>query len=904
MFLKSLELIGFKSFADKTHITFSEGITSLLGPNGCGKSNIVDAIKWVLGEQSSKTLRAGKMEDVIFNGTDSREKMVACEVTLVLDNTDSLISTPLTEIEIKRRVFRSGESQYFINKKKCLLKNIRDLFFDTGVGKTAYSILEQGKIDQILSSKPEDRRYIFEEAAGISRYKAECAEAERKIDRYNENMSQVEAISRNLKKRYESLKVQAAKSIEFRQKEKELIELDSQIHLYKVQDYLNLRLFRENNIKQYQNEIDIINSSLDNLNYEIDLKSEELSGENRKSNELNSSIIKEESFLNNINSQIIILESHYSELLHLAEGFNEELLTVQSLLERDKKDKEEIALNIEEAEEKIYENSNYLNNAKKNVTALLLDIENLNKEVEHNNSKINNYNEKILDNTVLIKQLIEKLALSISENISSNITYESINLDKESINEKIACIKAALKDNNINLIQTLLDELSSSFSSYSSAFSSISEILFSPAGLITQKRNLEVQDNEYHFKIENLNKINEETSLSLIEKHSKIESFNNMINNYQTIIEVENTNINNFNIMNLNCKRNISEKEENINKINISISNNNNKINEVLLQLKDLDVQKANSIALIVDLQNEEKALKAELGDKIDYLTKLKNQKNDKTASVLKLNSEIEKNEIIIGNVDETIAGIFNSFFTLYNRILKDYTLKEDFDLKIGESLIIELKNDISSNSKYINHLAEEEFKEVEEQYSFYEKELTDCAKARADLQEVLDRITEESKALFLDTYKKISLNFEIMFKRLFGGGKAEITLEDPSDILNSGINIFAQPPGKKMISLSLLSGGERSMTAVALLFATYLVKPSPFCVLDEIDAALDDKNIGYFLDVLTEFSQKSQFIIITHNKHTVQGSSTLLGVTQLMAGVSTIVTYSLANIKDDKVII
>ena len=904
MFLKSLELIGFKSFADKTQITFSEGITSLLGPNGCGKSNIVDAIKWVLGEQSSKTLRAGKMEDVIFNGTDTREKMVACEVTLVLDNSQNLISTPLTEIEIKRRVFRTGESQYFINKKRCLLKNIRDLFFDTGVGKTAYSILEQGKIDQILSSKPEDRRYIFEEAAGISRYKAECAEAERKIERFDENIAQVESISRSLKRKYETLKVQAAKSIEFREKEKQLIELDSQIHLYKIQDYLNLRLFRENSINEFKEKIILVQTELDNLNYEIELKTTELSGENRKSTDLHSSIIKEEGFLNNVNSKILMFEENYNELLHQAEEYQEELLTINTLLERDKKEKEEIALNLEEAEEKVFENNNYLNNAKKNVSALLLEIENLNKEIEHSRSKIKNFNEKIDDNTVLIKGLIEELALSIQKNISKDITYESINNDKNLIDNEIINIKKALESNNYSVIISSIDKLSSSFSSYSNTFSLISEILFSPNGLITQKRNLEVLDNEYQIQISKIEESIENASVQLVNKQEKIDSFYQMINNYQMIIEVENSKINNYNLMNLNCKRNINEKEENINKVNINISTNTNKLNDVLFKLKDLDIQKANSIALIVDLKNEEKALKAELGDKIEYLNTIKMKKDEKSAAIIGLNSEIEKNEIIIENVNQTISGIFSAFYSLYNRVLKDYTLSEDFELKIGESLLVDLKNEINTNSKFINHLAEEEFKEVEEQYSFYEKELADCAKARADLQSVLDKIVEESKVMFLDTYKQISLNFEIMFKRLFGGGKAEITLDDPSDILNSGIDIFAQPPGKKMISLSLLSGGERSMTAVALLFATYLVKPSPFCVLDEIDAALDDKNIGYFLDVLNEFSQKSQFIIITHNKHTVQGSSTLLGVTQLVAGVSTIVTYSLANIKDDKVII
>ena len=212
MFLKCLDILGFKSFADRTHIDFADGITSLLGPNGCGKSNIVDSIKWVLGEQSTKTLRAGKMEDVIFNGTDRRKPLSYAEVALTIDNSEKHLPTDLTEVEIKRRVFRTGESEYYINKNRCLLKNIRELFFDTGVGKSAYSILEQGKIDQILSQRPEDRRYIFEEAAGISRFKVECNEAAKKIERTNENISQAENLMKVEKRSYESLRTQAEKA--------------------------------------------------------------------------------------------------------------------------------------------------------------------------------------------------------------------------------------------------------------------------------------------------------------------------------------------------------------------------------------------------------------------------------------------------------------------------------------------------------------------------------------------------------------------------------------------------------------------------------------------------------------------------------------------------------------------
>ena len=241
MFLKSLEIYGFKSFADKVKLDFSSGITSLLGPNGCGKSNIVDAIKWVLGEQSTKTLRAGRMEDVIFNGTDSRKPLQVAEVTLVLSNEERHLPIDEAEVELKRRIFRSGESEYYLNRNRVLLRNIRELFFDTGVGKSAYSIMEQGKIDQILSSRPEDRRYIFEEAAGISRFKAESLEAERKLVRTDENIVQVETVLKEVKRSYETKKTQAAKAASYRELKRQQFALEVDVQLSTLQSYLLLK---------------------------------------------------------------------------------------------------------------------------------------------------------------------------------------------------------------------------------------------------------------------------------------------------------------------------------------------------------------------------------------------------------------------------------------------------------------------------------------------------------------------------------------------------------------------------------------------------------------------------------------------------------------------------------------
>ena len=248
MFLKTLDLYGFKSFADRTHIDFAAGITTLLGPNGCGKSNIVDSIKWVLGEQGTKTLRASRMEDVIFNGNDKRKPMPFCEVTLVIDNESGFLRHPAAEIEVKRRIYRAGGNEYFINREKCRLRDIKDLFLDTGVGKSAYSILEQGKIDQIISMKPEDRRSIFEEAAGISRFKVECNEAQTKIERTNENIVISENYMREAKRTYDRTRSQAEKARAFRELEKRTFELEVDLNIAKIKTLLATKSMREQRI--------------------------------------------------------------------------------------------------------------------------------------------------------------------------------------------------------------------------------------------------------------------------------------------------------------------------------------------------------------------------------------------------------------------------------------------------------------------------------------------------------------------------------------------------------------------------------------------------------------------------------------------------------------------------------
>ena len=348
MFLKSLEINGFKSFADKTHIDFADGITSLLGPNGCGKSNIVDSIKWVLGEQSTKTLRASRMDDVIFAGTETRKPREMAEVTLTIDNEDHKLMTDVPEIVIRRRIYRTGESEYYMNGQRCLLKNIRELFMDTGVGKSAYSILEQGKIDQILSNKPEDRRYIFEEAAGISRYKAKCNEAQNRIEKSQENINSLSATVNEVKRTYERTRVQAAKAMKWQELKDKAFYLDVDIKLSRVDMFLKLKEKRLQDRDAAQSRKAQLEEELSTYDDVITSSSGEVSEFQQKSKNLEISIGKAEALVSSITETISAYEDNYRQYLETLSYSESRCNQIQNEIERTKADAEEANSNLED----------------------------------------------------------------------------------------------------------------------------------------------------------------------------------------------------------------------------------------------------------------------------------------------------------------------------------------------------------------------------------------------------------------------------------------------------------------------------------------------------------------------------------------------------------------------------
>lgn len=930
MFLKSLEIYGFKSFADKVNLEFSDGITSLLGPNGCGKSNIVDAIKWVLGEQSTKTLRAGRMEDVIFNGTDTRKPLQVAEVSLVISNEERHLGIEEAEVEIKRRIFRNGESEYYLNRNRVLLKNIRELFYDTGVGKSAYSILEQGKIDQILSSKPEDRRYIFEEAAGISRFKVQSIEAERKLAKTDENILQVETILKEVKRNYETKKNQAAKAISYRNLKKEQFSLEVDVQLSTLKSYLLLRESKIEQKERHERDYEAQKGSLSNCDQEIEQMQDQLRTLGSERITMQTELQRLDEAIKGKADKLDLLTQRFRDFLQQKDQAASRSQVILEHIERDTSEIDQkldemadIDASVVQLEEEMARNQKALDASR----SMLLGH---NEEIAGLEAKNLRLDETLEELSLRIKELTDIIVIQLEEKLKQSgynlqnkqaaraDLVEGIEHVKKTLEEQMQFLKQLthtalssqdLVERQIQFHQSLgiaLGRIQTLFQTYEAMQPSFLDELISPEGMISEKHRLD----DLMLSIRKQVQSNRERIAYLREENVRLSQ---EIERYQDSIGDQKVAMNQLLSQKSAAKewvsklqRSVTEQEYQYKDALKLAETAQERIYETQEDIRSVEGEVKESKSRIASLNADLKELILVIEEQSNQIRAKQNQKNERYEELQNLRSEKEKLELQIDQLASNVASLYTNFFDNYGKSLKEFEgrmSEETADIPVLKARLDEVRKSIDGMG-YINQMAEEEFGEVKEQYDFLTKQLDDLNKAKADLDAVVLQIRSRSEELFLASYKQISQNFQEMFRRLFGGGRAELTLVDPQNVLESGIDILAQPPGKKLTHLALLSGGERSMTAVALLFATYLVKPSPFCILDEIDAALDDRNIGYFLSVLEEFARKSQFIIITHNKHTVMGSQTLLGVTQMEAGVSTMVSYRIGNFKGEQVIL
>jgi chromosome segregation protein len=934
VFLISLDVFGFKSFADKTHIEFADGITALLGPNGCGKSNVVDAIKWVLGEQRSAAMRAEKMEDVIFAGCETRKALNVAEVTLTLTNEKGLLPREETEIEIKRRLYRSGESEYFINGREAKLKDIRRLFWDTGVGKGAYSVMEQGKIDQALSSKPEERRYIFEEAAGITKNKAQSREAEIKLAKTEDNMRILDVQVKETKRSHDTLKVQAEKTLQYRALRETVFETERDIQLLRLKQFRDERDNRKETLKKRAGERDAARGELDRVSQAL---RDNMDVVNSLENELVESqknlfgLAKEKQGLED---RARLLGEQREECRNAVSQNESRQRHIKIKIEELLADAEEQDAVVRDLRKKVADIEGNILSFEQNITlastqigqndaairadeAEILRVEGTRSVLEKNLETITDDIVAALDKGLKDagysasdrrktqgaledalgrlkialsgrKALLDDLARAAERAASGGALPQPEELER--IVRALACALSAAEHN--------ADDALAHFSAYRESTPAFIDEFLAPEGIITKKRAIDGDIRAAKDAVgagrERIASLREENSALGVKINEYRATLNSLRESRakmgaQAVSAEEQAKL---------IRRELSGQEALLKTIEDELFLARKRLDETSERIADTEEELAALEERGKKLSAGMEKLEKDIARRNSEVSGKQTQLQKQTEALSRLNTAIERLHLEIAQSETEIKNTQDNFRETHSRDLMEFE-ERMYTIALPIASLRERRAEVKQeldNLGSVNFMAPEEYIEVKERYHHIATQVDDLTRAKDDLQKVVAEIRVESSQKFMDCYNKIKKNFHNIFRRLFGGGGAELRLLDPNHVLESGIEIFAQPPGKKLENITLLSGGEKTMTAVALLFATYMVRPSPFCLLDEIDAALDEDNVGRFVQLLREFGRTSQFIVITHNKKTVVAANALIGITMQEKGITILIETKLQN--------
>lgn len=981
MYLKEIKASGFKSFADTIDIELTNGISGIVGPNGSGKSNVVDAVRWVLGEQSVKQLRGeGLMSDVIFTGSKSRRAASFASVTLVFDNSDKYLNIEYDEVQIKRTIYKTGENEYFINNTKTRLKDILELFMDTGASKESFNIISQGDVANILSGKAEDRRVIFEEASGVLKYKKRKDEALRKLSKTHDNMARVDDIISELNTNMEPLKKQSEDAKIYLEKKEKLENVEIALTVNDIEKYnyeykyskekvseLTLsitKMLSENSSEQAK--IETIKNNISKLNSELYLKQQELvkvsanaeklSGEKAMISErskYNSEDVKLHDNIISLKEKILKIESQISALNKEIESeksnnkiIGEKLNNTEIKLSEIEKNKEnlnsklnqklreitaqkhrrEVLMNSLENNSSLpYSVKNVLNNPKltgiHGVLGKLLEFEekysealevSLMSSVSHivcDNEEDAKEAVRYLKNNNLGRATFLPISVIKPRSIDSE-SYETIKSMNGFVDIASNLVKYDTKYRNIvlsllgtivvvdnidnaNLISkklknrykvvTMTGEVVNIGGSITGGSLKKSSILSERYELENVIKDIDVLDSEIK-EIENkINEVDDNYTNLGLEKNSIIIS----VNSNSEILK------NKYNVLDdlTNEKSTLmTELYNNQNIVNNVITNEEEKIlNEYYKEIEKRD-------ELNIEINQIHKKIELENEDLINNESSLKNNNQEYN----KAQEELKSHEIKVNRLDVKIDNLLNiltnDYSISYEKAKEKYILEIDSDE--ARSIVSTLKREIKSLGD-VNVGAIEEYDRVKERYEFLNKQKEDLTNAENVLLEIITEMDDIMKDKFSSTFNKIKEAFNETFRKLFNGGKAELKLTDPSNILETGIDIIALPPGKKLQHISLLSGGEKTLTAIALLFSILKVRPVPFCILDEVEAALDEVNVDNFGKYLKEFKGDTQFIIITHKKKTMEYADVLYGITMQESGVSKLVSVKLEELKN-----
>ena len=979
MYLKQIIASGFKSFADKLDIKLNDKTTCIVGPNGSGKSNVVDAVRWVLGEQSVKSLRGeGSMSDVIFSGSKSRNPLNVASVELVFDNTDHFLNVPYTEISIKRRVYRSGENEYFLNGEKCRLKDLTNLLIDSGMGKESFNIISQGEVEKILSSSPLDRRTIFEEASSILKYKKRKEEALRKLDRTNSNLERVNDIINELEIQLSPLEEQSKKAQEYLENKKGLDQYEVALLAYDIENLSQeLKQVKEQKEKTDEKIITISNEA-SKYDTESLQDNNELEKLEKEKTSLNEKLLQLTEEVAKINGEIQLLKEQSKttkEENELKEEIREALnkkYSLESNIEVLKEELNKLSSSIEDYKNEIKEQEKILTTTKTRKSMLNNNYSKLDQTIISTNHKLSSLQNELDQNLDLpnsVRSIINNPNLSgIHNTISNVITIEdkylnalntAISSNKNFIitEDELSAKKAInyLKDNHlgratffpISVIKEryvdsdtllkikdnpdyigVLSDLLTFNRKYESIIKNQFGIVLLSTDIDSATRLSHLTKNRYKIITLAGDVINPGGSMSggsLYKSRSNItikQEITNLKNKKESIEKELKDITNEINDISNNLTK-IEEKifELSKNKYNLedAYNNKNNELKNKLLKLENI-IKESNNLESIknnslnekeqelIKLYHDKNSLKETIQVKITDLNKkidiLKTKIEEKNATTKLNNSTLRGLEKDSKNYEITINRLDIKIDNMLNILNSEYELtfekaKADYELDIEPDEARSKVNIYRANIKRIGMVnidSIEEFEQVNTRYKFLTKQKEDLLKAEDTLLEIMNEMDEVMKEEFKTTFDKIREEFKKVFKELFNGGSADLKLTNPEDLLATGVDIVASPPGKKLTTISLLSGGEKTLTAISLLFAILNVRAVPFCLFDEVEAALDEANVAQFGKYLDNYKNKTQFLIITHKKKTMEYANTLYGITMQESGVSKLVSVKLED--------
>ena len=979
MYLKKITAHGFKSFADNITIDIEKGITGIVGPNGSGKSNVVDAIRWVLGEQSLKSLRGGEsMTDVIFNGSQSRPAAPRALVALTFDNNDHYLNSEFNEIEIKRILYKNGENEYFINNSKVRLKDITDLFMDSGAGSKSFNIVSQGSIADIINSKPLERRYIFESAAGVLKYKKRKEDTLRKLDKTNDNLEKVSLLIDELENRVGPLEEQsnlAKKYLEYKSdlesKEISLIAKDLQ-ELNK--EYKELKENKEN-LSSSIEKIDLTNSK-DITNLEkLKLEKIKLDEDFNKNNEKLIALTKEIANLE-AKKQLVTERKKYdvddlkleNNILNLKEEeltlnknittLSQEIEELNNDLENKIKAKKEIDDDILNLTHKHYSLEATINTKNKTILEKKNRIDILETNLEENASVpypvkqiLNNPRFSGVHGTIgSLIEVEEQYFMAVNVSLAANtnvLVVDDENVAKEAINYlkehhlgratffPLNVIKErSIDDATLDLIKNekgfiaVCDELVKYDRKYQN-------IIKNQLGNIIVVDNIDTLNKigkkiNYKYRVVSLtgevlyvggsitggsiknstNVLALKDELSMLNKEMDILSTDvkSLAKEFNELLTTEQ----NKNEESKSIQTNIIESRELLERKNITLNDlkkqynikhqellgtqnvKNNTLDDEMNQLLE-DYYSKNADKEI--LEQSIKNLRTKISELSDEINDVENNNRQINAQYNKMQNDLRDIEVKLGKMDVKIDNYLLTLNEDYNITYEKALESADLNIDVNDTKIIvsKLKKNIKELGD-VNVGAIEEYELVSQRYNFLLNQKEDIMASIIELRNLISSMDEIMIERFESTFKSIKEEFAIIFKELFKGGKAEVILTEPDNLLETGIEIMAVPPGKKLNTIASLSGGEKSLTAIALLFAILKTKPTPFVILDEVEAALDEPNVLAFSKYLKKEQDKTQFIVITHKKKTMEYIDTLYGITMQESGVSKLVSVKLED--------